>query len=144
MVRDLALHPLMDVFLCKTRFCQRLLSRHVAERDLKGRVFFTGHTSLDVRVEAGGGAQAAPATPTPAMNFSAFLHVKGERACVGVCTHTCLGEGRRRDRHCQRAASLACRPRRRGGALEVFWWHTCVQPQPLAAMCRPVRPVYHA
>jgi hypothetical protein len=47
---DAHLHARVDAFLCKTRFCERLVRRHVKRRGLKAAVWFIGHTSSDPTV----------------------------------------------------------------------------------------------
>lgn len=53
----------MDVFLCKTQFCQQLVAQYVTQHSWQAEVWFMGHTSSDVLVSAaaidrssGGGA----------------------------------------------------------------------------------------
>ncbi len=46
----LDLHSQMDLFLCKTHFCQRLMKQYVRAHNLKAEVWYMGHTSLDPTV----------------------------------------------------------------------------------------------
>lgn len=48
---DSANHGEMDVYLCKTRFCERLLLAHAAQRGWEGEVRFMGHSSSDPTVD---------------------------------------------------------------------------------------------
>jgi hypothetical protein len=103
------LHAHMDAFLCKTRFCERLLRAYVAAQGWGATVHYLGHTSSDPAVrdgsdwgaddgEAVAGAlkQAAAADAVQVAGGESlaapparqrFLHVKG--AVVAAC------EGRR-------------------------------------------------
>ncbi|KAF6265542.1 hypothetical protein COO60DRAFT_1697805 [Scenedesmus sp. NREL 46B-D3] len=43
-------HLGIDLFLCKTRFCFRLMQQHIKQRNWNSSVWYTGHTSSDVLV----------------------------------------------------------------------------------------------
>jgi len=64
------------IVLCKTFACERDLTRLMARLGSSARVFYTGHTSLDVAApeeEGDGGGEAAAA----ARDWDHFLHIRG-------------------------------------------------------------------
>jgi hypothetical protein len=86
-------HARVDLFLCKTRFCERLLQKHVRARGLRGGVRFMGHSSGDPLVDlpagveragvrAGGGGARSPAGAPAAA-----------RECGGARAGRSWGEG---------------------------------------------------
>lgn len=67
--QDDGLHPRVGLYLCKTRFCERLMSAYVTRQGWNSSVKFMGHTSSDPTVDL---------TPGVAREESGFLHVKGK------------------------------------------------------------------
>jgi hypothetical protein len=76
-------HRNMDLFLCKTRFCFRLMQQHIQQKHWNSSVWYTGHTSSDVLVGSGQQQQEEQQQQQQRIakltaDYSQFLHVRGK------------------------------------------------------------------
>eukprot|EP00775_Hariotina_reticulata_P012551 gene12551-12684_t len=77
--QDAPMHAKMQLFLCKTAFCQMLMQQHVVNKRYWASVWFMGHTSSDPSVGISGDVTAQLLSAIAGNRPQGYaIHVKGK------------------------------------------------------------------